>query len=64
MNEIWANRLTAGTKVWANVPDSRKGAVKKVLAGRVSGGILTSDQYKVITGEVYSALKASFIEQE
>ena len=55
MNEIWANRLTAGTKVWANVPDSRKGAVKKVLAGRLAGGILTADQYKEITGEVYAA---------
>lgn len=55
MNEIWANRLAAGTKVWVNVPDSRKGAVKKVLAGRVAGGILTADQYKEITGEVYAA---------
>lgn len=51
MNEIWANRLIAGTKTWAQVPASRKKAVKAVLAQRVESGEITAEQYKQITGE-------------
>lgn len=55
MNEIWANRLVAGTKTWAEVPASRKGAVKGVLAGRVAEETITAEKYEEITGEVYEA---------
>ena len=51
MNEIWANRLIAGTKAWAEVPASRKSAVKEVLRGRVESGAITAERYQEITGE-------------
>lgn len=54
MNEIWANRLVAGTKVWAEVPASRRGAVKDVLRGRVADKSLTAERYEEITEEVYT----------
>ena len=41
MNEIWANRLVAGTKTWAEMPASRQSGVKEVLAGRVADGVIT-----------------------
>lgn len=53
MNEIWANRLIAGTKNWSDVPAIRKDSVKKVLAGRVVNGDITPEQYEEITGEQY-----------
>lgn len=53
MNEIWANRLVAGTKQWSEVPSSRKNAVLAVLAGRVEDNTITAAQYENITGEVY-----------
>lgn len=55
MNEIWANRLVAETQIWDHVPDSRKPAIKKVLAKRVKNGLITATQYETITGEVYRA---------
>ena len=51
MNEIWANRLIAGDKRWANVPAARKAGVKAVLKERVDSGELTPEQYQGITGE-------------
>ena len=55
MNEIWANRLVAGTKQWNEVPASRRVAVKAVLAGRVENNAITVGQYEEITGEEYPA---------
>ena len=55
MNEIWANRLVAGTKTWAEVPASRKNAVKDVLRSRVESEAITAEKYTEITGEVYEA---------
>ena len=55
MNEIWANRLVAGTKQWKEVPVSRRTAVKAVLAGRVENGAITAGQYREITSEEYPA---------
>lgn len=55
MNIIWANRLVAGTKTWAEMPASRRVGVKKVLAERVNKGEITADDYKDITGEAYTA---------
>ena len=49
MNIIWANRLIAGTKTWAEMPASRRVGVKKVLAERVNKG----EDYKRITGDDY-----------
>ena len=57
MNIIWANRLIAGTKTWAEMPASRRVGVKKVLAARVESGEITADDYKNITGEDYAAYK-------
>ena len=51
MNIIWANRLIAGTKTWAEMPASRRAGVKKVLAERINKGEITADDYKDITGE-------------
>ncbi|MCM1295512.1 MAG: XkdX family protein [Muribaculaceae bacterium] len=51
MNEIWANRLIAGTKTWDEVTPSRKNAVKAVLLNRVEKGTITAGQYEEITGE-------------
>lgn len=55
MNEIWANRLVAGTKAWAEVPASRRSAVKEVLRGRVESEAITAEKYGEITGEDYEA---------
>ena len=52
MDKIWANRLIAGTKTWAEMPISRRVAVKKVLAARVESGEITPEEYQNITGEV------------
>lgn len=54
MNNIWANRLIAGTQVWDDVPTSRKNGVKAVLLDRVEKGLITADKYAEITGEVYA----------
>ena len=53
MNRIWANRLEAGTKTWAEVPASRKAAVDAILRGDVEGGKITAEQYAEITGYPY-----------
>ncbi len=54
MNEIWANRLVAGTKTWGEMPASRRLAVKAILAARVKSGTVSADSYKAITGEEYA----------
>ena len=54
MNEVWVNRLIAGTKTWEEVPDSRKDGVKQVLIERVQKGEVTPEKYEEITGEEYS----------
>ena len=53
MNNIWANRLIAGTKVWDEVPDNRRAGVKAVLLDRVEKGLITADDFKEITSEEY-----------
>lgn len=53
MDKIWANRLIAGTKEWAEMPMSRRAGVKRELAKRVTEGEITHEQYKEITGEDY-----------
>lgn len=50
MNEVWANRLTAGTKKWSEVPGQRKDAVKAVLAVRRESGSITAELYSEIVG--------------
>ena len=53
MDKIWANRLVAGTKSWAEMPASRRAGVKRELAKRVDDGEISEEQYKEITGEDY-----------
>lgn len=53
MNIIWANRLIAGTKTWAEMPASRRAGVKRELAKRVTEGEITAKDYKRITGDDY-----------
>ncbi len=55
MSAIWANRLMAGTKTWAEVPTFRKNAVKDILRSRVESNTITAERYQEITGEVYEA---------
>lgn len=55
MNEIWANRLAAGTKTWWEMPPSRRNGVKAVLAERVKNETITPERYAEITGEEYAA---------
>lgn len=38
MNEIWANRLIAGTQTWDKVPEARKEAVRAILEKRLNDG--------------------------
>lgn len=54
MDKIWANRLVAGTKTWAEMPASRRTGVKRELAERVAEGEINPEQYKEITGEDYN----------
>ena len=51
MEKIWANRLIEGSKTWADVPASRKAAVKAELEARVEAGTLTEERYGEIVGE-------------
>jgi hypothetical protein len=53
MDRIWANRLIAGTKTWAEMPASRRAGVKRELAKRVVNGEIDAERYKEITGEDY-----------
>lgn len=53
MDKIWANRLIAGTKSWAEMPASRRPGVKRELGKRVVKGEISPEQYKEITGEDY-----------
>lgn len=53
MNEIWANRIAAGTKTWEEMPAFRRSAVKLILAARVKDGRMTAEAYLEITGEAY-----------
>ena len=53
MDKIWANRLVAGTRKWAEMPASRRPGVKAELARRVTDGEISEEQYKEITGEDY-----------
>lgn len=55
MDKIWANRLIAGTKTWAEMPARRHAGVKAELAKRVMESKITPEQYREITGEPYTA---------
>jgi len=55
MNEIWANRLIAGTQTWERcVKAGRAETVKAVLKERVKNGVLTKEKYEELTGETYA----------
>lgn len=55
MAKIWANRIIGGTKVWEQVPASRKASVLEELRNRVESGEITAERFEEITGEIYSA---------
>ena len=48
MVKIWANRLIAGTQVWASVPEKRKEEVKAELQARIANGEISQEQYDAI----------------
>ena len=50
MAVIWANRLIAGTKTWAQVPANRKEEVKAELQARVDAGKITAEFMASIIG--------------
>jgi len=52
MDRIWANRLEAGTKVWADVPEARKTAVQQILFDDVPSKI-SAERYEEILGVPY-----------
>lgn len=55
MNEIWANRLLAGTQSWEKcVKTGRADAVKSILQEKVVGGKITAEDYERITGEEFA----------
>ncbi len=51
MNEIWVNRLVAGTQSWEKVPATRREAVKAILEQRVKDRQISAEHYAEITGE-------------
>lgn len=56
MARIWANRLEAGTKTWAQcVRAGRADEVRAILRQDVETGHngMTPERYKKITGELY-----------
>ena len=55
MDRIWANRLEAGTQIWADVPDRRKSAVDAILRQDVADGVITAERYREITGNDYES---------
>lgn len=55
MDTIWANRLIAGTKTWAEMPQSRQKAVEAILRDKVETHELTEERFKEITGKDYAA---------
>ena len=56
MDKIWANRLIAGTKTWAEMPARRRAGVKAELAKRVAEDEITAAQYKEITAAQYKEI--------
>lgn len=55
MNEIWANRLIAGTQTWEKcVKTGRTEAVKSILREKIVGGKITAEDYARITGEEFA----------
>lgn len=53
MNEIWANRLIAGTQTWDKVPASRKVGVENALRARVEQGQISAERFEKITGNKF-----------
>ena len=56
MNIIWANRLIAGTKTWAEMPISPpRWLSRRFWPSAWTSGEITADDYKNITGDDYAA---------
>ena len=55
MNEIWANRLIAGTQSWKKcVKTGREMAVEAILREKIVGGKITAEDYARITGKEFA----------
>ena len=50
MDKIWANRLIAGTYVWADVPTKRRSGVLSELQMRVADGEITQEWLDALVG--------------
>lgn len=50
MAKIWANRLIAGDKMWNQVPEERKEAVKTELEKRFKAGKISREKLEEILG--------------
>lgn len=55
MNKIWANQLIADTMKWAEMPASRRPAVKDILLQKLESGEISAEKYEAITGEAAPA---------
>ena len=55
MERIWANRLWAGTKTWAECPAARKPGVETIMRQDVAQGKpnCTPERFEAITGLPY-----------
>ena len=54
MAKIWYNRICAGTRTYAEVPNTWKGQVKVLFKTDVVNGVITEDEYAEIIGEPYA----------
>lgn len=50
MAKIWTNRLIAGDKLWAEVPEARRASVVAELRRRVQSGEITQERMDAIVG--------------
>ena len=50
LDKIWVNRLIAGDKVWADVPEAAKQGVTEELQARVNSGEITQERMDEIIG--------------
>lgn len=63
MNKIWVNRLIAGTNTWAEMPMSRRAAVKEMLLEKFKSGEISAEQYEAITGDEVPAKEENAVNE-
>lgn len=50
MNEIWADRLLAGTRAWEDAPEFRRRGIEEALRRRVEIGEATAERVDEVIG--------------